>query len=91
MDQAGSDNENFRSVTMTTAGVLAPRTELCGCVSERLLTNMDSASSPALLKLSVENRKRNVFVTQLEEHRLVTAVASSVHELLTLTDACVFH
>ncbi|XP_050989563.1 coiled-coil domain-containing protein 42 homolog isoform X1 [Labeo rohita] len=35
---------------------------------------MDSASSPALktdahLQLKVENRKRNVFVTQLEEHR----------------------
>ncbi|XP_043118577.1 coiled-coil domain-containing protein 42 homolog isoform X2 [Puntigrus tetrazona] len=29
---------------------------------------MDS-STPALLKLRVENRKRNVFVTQLEEHR----------------------
>lgn len=35
---------------------------------------MDSASLPALktdadLKLKVENRKKNVFVTQLEEHR----------------------
>ncbi|KAF4102633.1 hypothetical protein G5714_017433 [Onychostoma macrolepis] len=38
---------------------------------------MDSASSPALLKLRVENRKRNVFVTQIEEHRSVTAVAPS--------------